>query len=168
MLAELIFYIFIAITLISAGVVVFSSNLTHAVFALLFTFFGVAGLYVFLSADFLAAVQLLIYVGGVLVLLLFGVMLTNRITHIRLSQTTLNRVIGGIASLGIFAIVGYVMLTADWNTIRKPPAEETVHSIGTALMTNWLLPFEVASLLLLAALIGAAMLARREEVEAAE
>jgi len=168
MLAEIIFYIFVAITLISAGIVVLSPNLTHSVFALLFTFFGVAGLYVFLSADFLAGVQLLIYAGGVLVLLLFGVMLTNRVSHLRLSQGTLNRVLGGLVSLGILAIVSYVIFTANWHLIQKPPAEETVNSIGTALMTQWLLPFEVASLLLLAALVGAAMLARREEVGSAE
>jgi len=163
-LAQIIFYVFVGITVISAGVVVMSRSLTHSVFALLFTFFGVAGLYVFLSADFLAGVQLLIYVGGILVLLLFGLMLTNRITTVKISQGRVNRFVGGLASLGIFLIIGYVMLTSHWNVVNKPPAEDTIEAIGTALMTNWLLPFEVASLLLLAALMGAAMMARRGDM----
>jgi len=158
---NLIFYLFVAITVLSAGVVVFSNKLTYAVFALLFTFFGVAGLYVFLEADFLAAVQLLIYVGGVLVLLLFGVMLTNKITDVRISQGSMNRVIGGLIALGIFGILAYVAVTTVWNSSGGRSISETVNTIGILLMTKWLLPFEVASVLLLAALIGAAMLARR-------
>ncbi|MCF7804787.1 MAG: NADH-quinone oxidoreductase subunit J [Candidatus Marinimicrobia bacterium] len=161
MLGEIIFYIFVGITVLSAGVVVFSPKLIYSVFALLGTFFGVAGLYVFLEADFLAAVQLLIYVGGVLVLLLFGVMLTNRIADINISQGNTNRIVGGVASLGVLLILGYVLLTTVWNPVATQEIDETVGTIGELLMTRWLLPFEVASLLLLAALVGAAMLARR-------
>ena len=161
MIGEIIFYLFVAITLVSAGMVVFSRRLTYAVFSLLFTFFGVAGLYVFLNADFLAAVQLLIYVGGVLVLLLFGVMLTNRISDIDISLGNISKISGGLASLGILLILGYVMINSPWNRSTAGPPGETVETIGELLMTRWLLPFEVASVLLLAALIGAAMLARR-------
>ena len=74
-----VFYVFAAITVLSGGVVVLARSLIYSAFALLFTFFGVAGLYVLLGADFLAATQLLIYVGGILVLLLFGVMLTHKL-----------------------------------------------------------------------------------------
>ena len=74
-----IFYIFAAVTVGSAAVVVLARSLIYSAFALLFTFFGVAGLYVLLGADFLAATQLLVYVGGILVLLLFGVMLTHKL-----------------------------------------------------------------------------------------
>ena len=77
--SDILFLLFAALTLLSACVVVMSNRLTHAVFALLFTFFGVAGIYVFLGADFVAAAQVIVYVGGILVLLLFGVMLTTRI-----------------------------------------------------------------------------------------
>lgn len=160
---NLIFYLFVAITVLSAGVVVFSNKLTYSVFALLFTFFGVAGIYVFLEADFLAAVQLLIYVGGVLVLLLFGVMLTNKITDIQISQGSVNRIIAVLISLGLFGILAYVAVTTVWNSVGARTISETVSTIGTLFMTKWLLPFEVASVLLLAALIGAAMLARRPQ-----
>mgnify|MGYP005838981731 CR=1 FL=1 len=161
MLGEIVFYIFAGITIVSAGVVVFSRKLIYSVFALLFTFFGVAGIYVFLEADFLAAVQLLIYVGGVLVLMLFGVMLTNRIADINISHGAGNRIAGGLASLGIFGILLYVIFSTSWNQISGKQMPETVSTIGELLMTRWLLPFEIASFLLLAALIGAAMLARR-------
>ena len=161
MIGNIIFYLFVAITVLSAGVVAFSKRLTYSVFALLFTFFGVAGLYAFLQADFLAAAQLLIYVGGVMVLLLFGVMLTNRITDIQISHGNVNRFIGGLATLGIFALTLFILLNTTWNRVPDKELTETVNEIGTMLMTKWLLPFEVASFLLLAALVGAAMLARR-------
>ncbi|MEK6571394.1 MAG: NADH-quinone oxidoreductase subunit J, partial [Bacteroidota bacterium] len=76
-LFDIVFYVFALVTVVSAFVVVFSKNIVHSAFSLLFTFFGVAGLYVLLNADFLAVTQLLIYVGGILILLLFGVMLTS-------------------------------------------------------------------------------------------
>jgi len=161
MLGAIVFYLFVAITIISAGIVVFSRKLVYAAFALLFTFFGVAGLYVFLEADFLAAVQLLIYVGGVLVLLLFGVMLTGRIIDVNISHSTANRITGGVVALCIAGILGFVAITTSWNSVNSQTISDTVSTIGTLLMTEWLLPFELASILLLAALIGAATLARR-------
>ena len=81
-LYDIVFYFFGVIVLASAWVVVSSRNIVYSAFALLFTFFGVAGLYVLLSADFLAVAQVLIYVGGILVLLLFGVMLTNKVVSV--------------------------------------------------------------------------------------
>ena len=83
-LSTLTFYLFALITVGSGVVVVFANRLIHAVFALLFTFFGTAGLYVFLGADFVAGAQVLVYVGGILVLMLFGVMLTNRIYDLQI------------------------------------------------------------------------------------
>ncbi len=77
--ADYVFWVFAIVTVASGAVVVLARSLIYSAFALLFTFFGVAGLYVLLGADFLAATQLLVYVGGILVLLLFGVMLTHRI-----------------------------------------------------------------------------------------
>src|ERR1035437_8647942 len=81
-LFDIFFYLFAATIVVSAVLVCFSSNIVHAAFSLLFTFMAVAGVYVLLSADFLAVSQILIYVGGILVLLVFGVMLTNRVTNI--------------------------------------------------------------------------------------
>ena len=86
-MAELIFWFIAAFTIISAAFVVLNNQLIYSAVALLFTLFGVAGLYVFLWADFIAGVQLLVYIAGILVLIIFGIMLTNRISSVRLSQT---------------------------------------------------------------------------------
>ena len=81
---DFIFYLFAAITVLSAFFVVTNRNVVYSAFFLLFTFFGVAGIYVLLGADFVAIVQLIVYVGGILILLLFGVMLTNKITNVEI------------------------------------------------------------------------------------
>src|SRR5713226_907273 len=96
-----LFYLIAIVTVGSAAIVAFSRNIIYSAFSLLGTFAGVAGLYVFLGADFVAAVQLLIYVGGILVLILFAVMLTHRITDVQIT----NRAAGKIPALIIVAIL---------------------------------------------------------------
>ena len=102
---DVIFYIFGAITLAGAFVTAMAKNIVYAAFALLFTFFGIAGLYVMANADFLAVTQLLVYVGGILILLIFGVMLTTRIATVDIRVNTGSRWVAGILSLGLFAIL---------------------------------------------------------------
>ena len=159
----LVFWVFALVTVASAGVVVLSRTLIYSAFALLFTFFGVAGLYVMLGADFLAAVQLLVYVGGILVLLLFGVMLTHRIYGLDL-RSELGRPLDwlGPASIavGLFVILSATALRTQWAATPRPPAP-TTEAIGRLFMGQYLLPFEAASILLLVALVGAAMIVRR-------
>ena len=89
---DLIFYLFAAITILSAFFVVTTRNIVYSAYYLLFTFFGVAGIYVLLGADFIAMVQLIVYVGGILILLLFGVMLTNKITNVDIKSGTIHTV----------------------------------------------------------------------------
>src|SRR5438046_3678724 len=103
--SKVIFYLFAALTVASAAIVVFSRSLIYSAFALLFTFFGVAGLYVLLGADFLAATQLLVYVGGILVLLLFGVMLTHKLYDLDLKSEVTQFAPGLIVSIGIFGLL---------------------------------------------------------------
>ena len=165
-LYTIIFYFFVAITLGSACVVVFSRNIVRSAFALLFTFFGVAGIYIFLYADFIAVTQLLIYVGGIMVLVLFGVMLTSHQIDVDAKTGTIQTV----PAILIAACVGggliWVFWITDWKVQTQALARETTASkIGELLLTNYLLPFEVASVVLLVALIGAAMIARREKKE---
>lgn len=157
------FWFIVLLTLGSALTVVLNEKLLYSAIALLFTLFGVAALYVFLWADFLAAVQVVIYVGGILVLIIFGIMLTNRITSVNISHTSMQRGVGGIAVVGVLVILGLMILNTPWYQVVHVEPEQTTASIGTLLMMDYLLPFEVASLLLLAALIGAAMLSRRAE-----
>jgi NAD(P)H-quinone oxidoreductase subunit 6 len=161
-IAAVIFYLVAAVTVGSAAMVAFSRNIIYSAFSLLGAFAGVAGIYVFLGADFVAAIQLLIYVGGILVLILFAVMLTHRITDVKIT----NRAAGKIPAL---AIVG-VLIGLLVQTIRQTPwakAKEVLYTptsakIGDMFLQEYLLPFELASLVLLAALIGAVVLARKE------
>lgn len=162
---EIVFYFFAAVTVLSAGIVVFSRKIVYSAFALLFTFFGVAGIYVLLQADFLAITQLLVYVGGILVLLLFGVMLTTNTVSVTVTSGSLN-VLPAVAVVAALAgLLGGVVWTTDW-FVSKNMGELTTNTtskeIGNALITTHVLPFEIASVILLVAIVGAALMARRE------
>lgn len=158
-LTRAIFWLFVILTVGSAAVVVFSRRVIYSAFALLFTFFGVAGLYVFLAADFLAASQVLIYVGGILTLIIFGVFLTAKIYQMDIPQQTHQRYLALLPVLGMLAALIYALYTADWHLV-EPATEPTTRHLGQLLLTTYLVPFEVASVLLLAALIGAMRLSR--------
>ena len=160
-IADIIFFVVAVATVGSAAVVVFSSNLIYSAVSLLFTFFGVAIIYVYLGADFLAATQVLIYVGGILVLVLFGVMLTHRLYNLNLKTETFQVVPGMVISLLVFVALVLAATTTRWHIVKDQPTVPTTETIGTLFMTDYLLPFEVSSVLLLVALIGAAMLVRR-------
>jgi NADH-quinone oxidoreductase subunit J len=163
-LYTIIFYLFTAITLGAACVVVFSRNIVRSAFALLFAFFGVAGIYVFLLADFIAITQLLIYVGGILVLILFGVMLTSRQTNVDIKSGTLQMLPAVIIVAALLGTLTVILWSTEWNVSPQLLAiESTAPQIGELLLTKYLLPFEIASVILLVALIGAAMIARREK-----
>jgi len=158
-----IFYVFAVITVGSAAVVVLARSLIYSAFALLFTFFGVAGLYVLLGADFLAATQLLIYVGGILVLLLFGVMLTHKIYELDLRSEVTQFLPGAIMGGGILAVLVATVFRTTWKIGPGRPPSATTREIGQQFLGPYLLPFEAASILLLVALIGAAMIVRRRK-----
>ena len=159
-----VFYLFGLLTVSASWVVIYSKNLVYSAFALLFSFFGIAGLYGLLMADFLAATQVLIYVGGVLMLLLFGVMLTARKSVMEITQSNLSRIPGAIISGMIFLLLLYIIFSeTSWNAASNPGVRETASVVGRLLMTDYLLPFEVTSILLLAALIGAVYIARKDE-----
>lgn len=161
---DIIFYFFAVVTIGSAGIVVYSRNIVYSAFSLLFTLFGVAGLYVLLNADFIAVAQLLIYVGGILVLLLFGVMLTNKVVNVDIKSGTFQTFPGSIlAAFTAGALCGIYYIT-DWKTVEHiPDVKTTASSLGEMFMTNYLLPFEVVSVVLLVALVGAAMIARKDK-----
>jgi len=161
---DIVFLIIAAVTVCSAGIVVFAKKITYAAFALMFSLFGVAGLYVFLGADFLAAVQLIIYVGGIVILLLFGVLLTAKISSVSVTTLPAQRFWGSVTAAALLALILTVILRATWNLLPEEMLEYLPLSqrIGELLMTDYLLPFEIASLLLLVALIGAMFMVRAE------
>lgn len=161
-IAAAVFYLLAALTLFSALAVALSRNIVHSAFALMGTFVGMAGLYVFLGADFLGAVQVLVYVGGILVLTLFAVMLTHRIGDVRVSNRAVGRGLGLVAAGVLAALLLAAVQRGGW-AVRTPPAPvPTTYAIGNAFLSRYVLPFEIASVVLLAALVGAVVLTRKE------
>ncbi len=156
-----VFYFLAALTVGSAAVVVLARNLIYSAFALLFTFLGVAGLYLSLGADFLAGVQLLIYVGGILILLLFGVMLTHKLYDLEL-RSEVNRFFPSLLIVVfLFALLARTAAITDWALGPGRRPLPTTVEIGHQFLGRFLLPFEAASVLLLVALMGAALIVRR-------
>jgi NAD(P)H-quinone oxidoreductase subunit 6 len=158
--STVVFYALVALAWGGAAAVAFGRNIVRSAFALLGTFLGVAGLYALLSADLVAVIQLLVYVGGILVLILFAVMLTSRIAQVKASNLSLGLGAGllGLAAVAVPLVV--VLRRLPWSTAPASPATPTTSAIGDALLSTYVLPFEVVSVLLLAALVGAVMLAR--------
>ncbi|MCX6148923.1 MAG: NADH-quinone oxidoreductase subunit J [Ignavibacteriales bacterium] len=162
-LYDVTFYFFAAITLISGFAVVTTRNIVYSAFSLLFTFLGVAGLYILLGADFIAVVQIMVYVGGILILMLFGVMLTSKITNVQIKTGTL-QIVPAIVGVGLFAgILTNVLLNTEWKlSDSEIPLNTTIFDLGKYLITDYVLIFELLGILLLVALIGAATIARKE------
>ncbi|MCU0241116.1 MAG: NADH-quinone oxidoreductase subunit J [Vicinamibacteria bacterium] len=164
MTAEIIiFYSLAVLTVGSAAVVVLARHLIYNVFALLFTFLGVAGLYLTLGADFLAAAQLLIYVGGILVLLIFGVMLTQRIGDLRIRSAATRFGPSAFGAALLFGLLLRLALRTTWKPGPGRAPAATTAEIGREFLTTFLLPFEAASILLVVALLGAALIVRRKK-----
>ena len=162
---DLIFYLFALLTIVSALAVVSSDNIVRSAFYLLATFFGVSGLYVLLGADFVAVTQIMVYIGGILILLLFGVMLTSNITHVEIKKGMKN-MLPAIIAIGILlgAVIS-MMIDTRWIINPSSIPETTSFELGKLLITDYVLVFELLGILLLIALIGAASMARREKVE---
>lgn len=169
------FFLFAIGGIASAIMVITRKNVMHAALFLLLTFFCVGATYVLLRAEFLAAVQVLVYAGAVTVLFLFAILLVNIPRTVRLRQwTTQSRIAVILAGLtGLWIIIatsrafGTLALSAE--AIQQPLGTPT--AVGRALFTDYILPFEIASLILLAAMIGAIYLAREptpEESQALE
>jgi NADH-quinone oxidoreductase subunit J len=161
--ADFLFYGIAFLTVAGAAGVALSRNIVWTCIGLLMALLGTAALYVFLSADFLAVAQLLVYIGGVLVLILFAVMLTNRIGDVNVTNTSFG-LLGGVALFtAVTPLLVMVAVLVPW-PVRPtlPPLAPTTAEIGDAFLSRWLLPFEVASLVLLATLVGAVVMARKE------
>jgi len=156
------FYGLAAVTLGGAAFVAFARNIVYSAVGLLAALLGAGALYVLLSADFVAVVQLLVYVGGVMVLVLFAVMLTNKITEVNVSNRSFGLFGGLLLFIAMAPVLVAVALLAPWRAQEPGPMAPTTAAIGDALLTRWLLPFEVASLVLLATLVGAVVIARKE------
>jgi NAD(P)H-quinone oxidoreductase subunit 6 len=162
-LVDLVFYLFAVMTIGGAAGCAFSRNIIYSAWSLLFAFMGVAGLYVFLGADFPAVAQVLIYVGGILVLILFAIMLTKQIGEDpKLTNAHLALPAGAALAVATVGTLTYMAVMAPWKIVAAPSYQPVSAGLGIAFLTEYLLPFEVASVVLLAALIGAVIIARKE------
>lgn len=177
-LAQIIFYVLAFIAIGSAAFVVFSQHLVRSVFMFFVTLFAVAGLYVFALADFVALTQVVIYVGGVLVLLLFAFLLSSKeslqgIENIPSGLLSAHRIPGTLISILFLAVLGFIFFRIDFENLDWIKAsiangnvisvsDNTIRNIGINLMSKYLLPLEMISILLMMALIGAAHIARKE------
>lgn len=169
---EIVFYLVAIITLVPALIVVTTKNIIHATLALMLALSGVAGLYVFLNADFLFATQLMVYVGGILVLVLFGVMLTSGKLDMKLKTGWGQVWPGVIVAVIILALLLVVIIGQKPWAVTDSQIPATAEAIGPTTKVigkklidktgEFLLPFEIASVLLLVALVGAVLISRRE------
>ena len=162
-MADFTFWFIALLTVASAMMVVMSKSLLYSAYSLLVTFLGVTALYVFLWADFLAVVQVVVYVGGILVLIIFGIMLTNKISSVNISHTSVQKRMGALVILGFIGVLGFMIYNTPWIQLANSEPADTTRSIGNLLMIDYLLPFEAASFLLLGALIGATTLSRKDD-----
>lgn len=170
----LIFFYAFGFLAVAAGVfMLITKNVLYAAFGLLVTLLSVAGIFVLLFADFVAITQLMIYVGGVLVLILFGVMLSNQVQGRAVQSETVNRFSGGLVGAVLLGGLSYLIFTAEYllpegiTVAENVPVntKSSIIAIGIRLITNFALPFEVASLILLIALMGAAYISTEDKHE---
>ncbi|MCU0529566.1 MAG: NADH-quinone oxidoreductase subunit J [Cyanobium sp. Prado107] len=161
---QLICFAVLAFTVVAGALgVVLLPNVVYAAFLLGGVFLSVAGLYLMLNASFVAAAQVLVYVGAVNVLILFAIMLVNKREDLSaIPGLALRRVLSGLVCGGLFALLIRVAFTTPWVPGPEPVGEEATIRIGEHLFSDYLLPFELASVLLLMAMIGAIVLARRD------
>lgn len=155
------FYLLAGLVLSSAWAVVRNPNLFHAGLAMIVCFVGIAGLYVNLGAPFLGAMQVLIYAGAIAVLLLFAFMLTHDLMRPHASR--FQNAAGAATASAVAALLVGAILNTQWFPAQGQIDALTVHSLARNYMGRYLIPFEVVALLLLAALIGAVVIARKEE-----
>lgn len=159
----IIFGLFALVTVAGGLLLALTRNLIHAAFLLFVVLFGVAGLYVFAGAEFLSVAQVVVYVGGILVILLFGVMLTHKLRDLRPTTGFVNVVPAAMAALALFFGLALLVQSIPFPALSKTTPASDVKEIGLATLTEFLLPFELVSILLLAVLMGAAYLTRRDK-----
>lgn len=162
---QLVSFGLLAVMMLGAALgVVLLSNIVYSAFLLGLVFISMAGLYILLNAGFVAAAQILIYVGAVNVLILFGIMLVNkRSEFVPIAKSWIGKVATAGVCVGLFALLSTVVLATTWNlSSATPVGDQAIVEIGKHFFTDYLLPFELASVLLLMAMIGAIVLARRD------
>lgn len=160
MLSIVLFYLFAVLIIGSALMMVISTNIVHSALWMVSTFVGVACIYVMLYADFLALVQLLVYVGAISVLMVFGVMLTRRGNINESNLFNRYKIVGGIVVFGLFLVMERFILNTKWVISNVNPVQTTVPQLADLMLKDYVVPFEVAAILLLIAMVGAIIIGK--------
>jgi NADH-quinone oxidoreductase subunit J len=147
----------------SALAVVLSKNLFHSVLWLALALTGTAGVFLLLDAEFLAAVQLLLYAGGIVTIVVFAIVVTERLVGERISQTSRRITAGAVISLALIALIVNAITRQPLAIVREPLPSDLTRTIGESILTRFVLPFELLGVLMLAAMLGAVYFARPEE-----
>ena len=147
----------------SALAVVLAKNLFHAVLWLALALTGTAGVFLLLDAEFLAAVQLLLYAGGIVTIVVFAIVVTERLVGERISQTSRRIAAGAVVSIALASLIVSAVMQQPLAMVRAPMAEDLTRLIGDTVLTRFVLPFELLAVLMLAALMGAIYFARPED-----
>jgi NADH:ubiquinone oxidoreductase subunit 6 (subunit J) len=156
------FYAVAALVILGGLLMVATRNMVRSVLWLIVALGGVAAIYVLLSADFLAVAQILVYVGAIMILMLFAIMLTPGQVDLPSSAPQAQRISGFLTALVVGLLSLGVVLSHPWNVRATPPNAPTSEGLGTLMMSTYVLPFEIASLLLTVGMIGAIVIAREE------
>jgi NADH:ubiquinone oxidoreductase subunit 6 (subunit J) len=163
MLSDIAFWLLSVMLVGSALAVVLSKNLFHAVLWLALALTGTAGVFLLLNAEFLAAVQLLLYAGGVITIVVFAIVVTERLVGERLSQTSRGVASGGLVAAGLLWIIVNTLMQRPLPVTPLPQISDLTRVVGEQVLTTFVLPFELLALLMLAAMLGAIYFARPED-----
>jgi len=157
------FWIPAVLLVVSAMAVVLSKNLFHSVLWLALALTSTAGIFLGLQAEFLAAVQLLLYAGGIVTIVVFAIVVTERLVGEKLSQTSRHLAAGGIVAAAFVALVASAITRSPLPLARPEMAGDLTRTIGESILTRYVLPFELLAVLMLAAMLGAVYFARPED-----
>ncbi len=162
--SQVVFIILSLVALIGAAGVVLARNLFKSALFLVLSFIGVAGFYVLLEAELLAMIQILVYVGAIAILIIFAIMLSRRLMSPESDPKNEQWTGALLVAVALFAVLIFVLLRVAWPVAQAPVPPETISQLGQGLVSPdyYLLPFEVASVLLLVALVGAVIIAREQ------
>jgi NADH:ubiquinone oxidoreductase subunit 6 (subunit J) len=168
-LQTVLFYVTAALILFSAVRVVTAQHIFRAALYLAVTLSLLAVQYLMMHAEFVAVVQILVYVGAVIILIIFAVMLTAQLGDMNVSQTNRLALPGFLACLGVFYLLNQALQGTDWTKVQSAaasgalaPGDTNLQSIGKTLLSGYLYPFEMIALILLTALVGAVLIARKD------
>lgn len=163
MVPVLIFAAASLVTLGAAIVVVTNKNILHSAYFLVLAFVGVASIYVLLEAPFIAVVQVLVYIGAIAILIVFAIMLTRRLMSKDMEQRNQQWIWSALGALVLFGVLGWIVYSANWPVIEAAVPQDPITLLGQELLTTYVVPFEIASVLLLAALVGSILIGRERD-----